>query len=442
MAVFEWLLGKSTLSSFRRPGFVWLWLALALSGFTHSVAAIAFGWLALEITGSPVAVGTVFAVRYVPRLLFGVPVGALSDRMDRRRMLQRVDLLGAVMALGAAGLGLTGNLTFVSLLLVAFLEGAVDTVETTLGRTLVYDLVGRSEAVNGMALEQLGNRGMGAVGAVGAGVLLAWYGSAAPFLSMTISLGAAVALLSRVPRGRRSPPLDNVSPAEIDPRGDEASAQVPEARASGATAPRRRRNLAVVLEGFAVLWRNPAVLLLAAIGAAAEIFAFSSDALLSSFARDILEVGATGLGNLTAARQVGGVAGLLTLAALSTRLRPGTLLFWMCGLFSMSLIAFAGSTSYSLSILLMLGIGVAWAALDVLLPKLVQDRVPDDERGAAVGVWNLSRGAGPLGNLETGAVAGALGTPMAQVINAGALLIVVAAAAWLQRFPRWRISST
>ncbi len=58
------------------------------------------------------------------------------------------------------------------------------------------------------------------------------------------------------------------------------------------------------------------------------------------------------------------------------------------------------------------------------------------DRGAAVGVWNLSRGTGPLGSLETGAVAGALGAPMAQVINAAAFLVVVAGAAPLQRTAR------
>jgi len=422
------LLGTSTLSSFRRPGFGWLWVALALNGFTHSVATVAYGWLALEITGSPVAVGTVFAVRYVPRLLFGVPSGALSDRMDRRRMLQGVALLGGLVTLGTAGLGLTGNLTFTVLLVVAFLEGSFDTVETTLGRALVYDLVGRAEAVNGMALEQLGSRGIGAVGSVAAGVLFAWYGSAATFLSMAISYAAAVALLSRVPRGLRAPAHDD--------------ALVLEDRTANAGKQRRSvGNVAAVLQGFAVLWRSPAVLLLAAIGAAAEVFAFSSDALLSSFARNILEIGPTGLGNLIAVRQVAGAAGLLALAALSTRVRPAKLLFWMCGMFSLSLIAFAGSGSYSLSLLLMLGIGVAWSAIDVLLPKLFQDSVPDGERGAAVGIWNLSRGAGPLGNLETGAVAGAIGAPLAQGINAAVLLVVVAAAAWLQRFPRWRISS-
>ena len=382
-----------------------------------------FGWLALEITGSPVAVGTIFAVRNLPRLLFSVPIGALSDRMDRRRMLQGVNLFGALMALGAAGLGLTGNLTFTALLVVAFLEGAFDAAESTLGRTLVYDLVGGAEAVNGMALEQLGNRGIGAAGSVAAGVLLAWYGSAAPFMTMTVAFIGAVAVLTLIPR--------DLLPTHRQPRA-----------VDGAAPARGLHEFATAFRGFAVLWRNPAVLLIAAIGAGAEIFAFSSDALLPSFARDVLEVGETGLGNLTAARQIGGVAGLLTLAALSTRLRSGRLLFWMCGLFAVALIAFAGSGSYPLSLLLMLGIGVAWAALDVLLPKLVQDRVSDDERGTAVGIWNLSRGTGPLGSLETGAIAGAFGAPMAQVINASAFLIVVLGAALLQRKARWGISST
>lgn len=419
MGTLRLLSGSATLSSFRRPGFVWLWLAMGFSGFIHSVAAITFGWLALEITGSPVAVGTVFAVRYVPRLLFGVPIGTLSDRMDRRRLLQGANLLGAATALGAAWMGFTGNLPFTGLLVVAFLEGAFDTVESTLGRALVYDLVGSSGAVNGMALEQLGNRGIGAVGSVSAGALLASIGSVAAFLAMMIAGVAAVLVLFRVPGGRRAQRLDPAA----------------------ATLPHRRPGkLVVALRGFAMLWRSPAILLLAVIGATAEVFAFSSDALLSTFARDVLAIGATGLGNLTATRQVGGVAGLLVLATLSNRVQPGKLLFWMCGLFSISLIAFAGSTSYGLSLLLMLAIGVAWAALDVLLPKLVQDRVPDEERGAAVGIWNLSRGAGPLGNLEIGALAGTFGSPIAQAINASAMLAVVLAAAWLQRIPRWRIS--
>ena len=203
MVSLERLLGSSTLSSFQRPGFVWLWLSLTTNGFTNAIAAVTFGWLALEITGSPVAVGTIFAVRNVPRLLFAVPIGALSDHMDRRRMLQGVNLFGAALALSGTCLAFTGNLTFIGLLVVAFLEGSFDAAETTLGRAFIYDLVGRDEAINGMALEQLANRAVGAAGSVGAGVLLAFYGASAPFLSMMIGFVIAASALSMIPRSLR-----------------------------------------------------------------------------------------------------------------------------------------------------------------------------------------------------------------------------------------------
>ena len=437
MVSLERLLGSSTLSSFQRPGFVWLWLSLTTNGFTNAIAAVTFGWLALEITGSPVAVGTIFAVRNVPRLLFAVPIGALSDRMDRRRMLQGVNLFGAALALSAAGVAFTGNLTFIGLLVVAFLEGSFDAAETTLGRAFIYDLVGRDDAVNGMALEQLANRAVGAAGSVGAGVLLAFYGASAPFVSMMIGFVVAASVLSMIPRSLRVASVDIARTEFATESAERTGTEVPAVVSSRGTMNRLDlKNSAVFLRGFTVLWRNPAVLLLAVIGAAAEAFAFSSDALLPSFSRDILMVGETGMGNMVAIRQVGSVAALLVLASLSARVRPGKLIFWMCGLFSLSLIAFV---SYSLSLFLMLSIGVAWASVDLLLPKLVQDRVPDSERGAAVGIWNLSRGAGPLGSLEVGVIAGSLGAPIAQIMNAGAFLVVVAVAALLQRNPRWRI---
>ena len=440
MVFLERLLGSSTLSSFQRPGFVWLWLSLTANGFTNTIAAVTFGWLALEITGSPVAVGTILAVRNVPRLLFAVPIGALSDRMDRRRMLQGVNLFGAALALSATGLAFTGNLTFIGLLVVAFLEGTFDAAETTLGRAFIYDLVGRDDAINGMALEQLANRAVGAAGAVGAGVLLAFYGASAPFISMIIGFVVAASALSMIPRSLRVASVDIARTEFAIGSAERTSPEVPTVVSSRRTTNRLDlKNFAVSLRGFTVLWRNRAVLLLAVIGAAAEAFAFSSDALLPSFSRDILMVGEIGLGNMVAIRQVGGVAALLILASLSARVRPGKLIFWMCGLFSFSLIAFAGSASYNLSLFLMLWIGVAWAAVDLLLPKLVQDRVPDSERGAAVGIWNLSRGAGPLGSLEVGVIAGSFGAPIAQVMNAGVFLVVVAVAALLQRDARWQI---
>jgi hypothetical protein len=62
--------------------------------------------------------------------------------------------------------------------------------------------------------------------------------------------------------------------------------------------------------------------------------------------------------------------------------------------------------------------------------------VPDEQRGRAVGVWVLGLGSAPVGHLEMGALAAALGVPAALLIN-GALTLV-AAAMLLLRAPGYR----
>ena len=165
------------------------------------------------------------------------------------------------------------------------------------------------------------------------------------------------------------------------------------------------------------LLRTPAVLVFAVIALSAEVFAYSSEALAPSFARDILHAGEQGLGNLVAARNAGGVVGLLLLGSVARWVRPARLLPLICVGFGLALTAFSFSTSYLLSLALMGMVGIAWGSVDALLPTVLQQNVDDSERGAAVGVWNLSRGFGPLGQLEIGALATTIGVAATQAIN-------------------------
>jgi len=79
--------------------------------------------------------------------------------------------------------------------------------------------------------------------------------------------------------------------------------------------------------------------------------------------------------------------------------------------------AFSFSTSYLLSLALMGMVGLAWGSVDALLPTVLQQNVGDMDRGAAVGIWNLSRGFGPLGQLEIGALATIIGVAATQALN-------------------------
>ena len=93
-----------TLAAFRNAGYPALWLAEAAAGFGWSATQVAIGWIALAATDSVLAVGATFAIRLVPALLFGIPLGGLVDRYDRRITLILVNLVSdGPVAVGGRG---------------------------------------------------------------------------------------------------------------------------------------------------------------------------------------------------------------------------------------------------------------------------------------------------------------------------------------------------
>lgn len=402
-------IGTETLASFKFRGYPWLWLSISLNGYANMMSQIAIGWLALDLTGSPLGVGIAVASRALPRIVLGVPFGALSDRHDRRIILQITNFFGAAVSAGAIITVLFDSLSFGMLVAVAVLVGVFDVAETSVSRALVYDIVGSKQALNGMALVSLADKLFAVLGALSAGLLLSVVGASGAFGGM----GAAYFLSALSLAGVRRAYIWERNAGDLPTSREEPS--ISDNRPSG----RFVKNLVMI-------WKNPGLLLLAGIAVTMEVFAFSSDVLLPSFARDIFKVGESGLGIMTAIRNVGGVVGVLVLAGISTRVRQGPLLGFACVAFGLGLAAFASSPAFALALFVLLLIGVMWASVDSLLPTLLQYSVPDEERGASVGVWNLSRGFGPLGHLEVGALAGAIGASAALTINGGWIVIIIA----------------
>lgn len=387
-------IGANTFASFRKPGYRLLWLSFSLSGFAHAASFVIIGWLALELTGASFAVAMAVAFRTLPRAVLSIPLGSVADRYDRRRLLQLIYLFGLAVSVGAALAGFIGLLGFVELVVVALLLGIFDAALSVVSKVYVYDLVGAQVAVNGIALENLASKLAGIFGAFSAGVILEQRGASTVFVIMAGAYLCSLLALVRIKRSVRLP--RDYTLAKID-----------------------------IYSGIRLLRRNRAVLLLAVVAVAAELFAFSSIVLLPTFAKDIFEVGESGLGTLTAVEALGSIVGLLLLANASRRGQKVPVLLRHCALFALGLIAFAGTSRYSLALLLIIVIGGASAAVDSLLPTLLQDRVGDQERGAATGIWNLSLGLGLLGHLEIGALAGAVGAPLAQGTNGAILLLII-----------------
>lgn len=380
----------STLAAFRVPGFPALWVSGTAGAVGWSVGTVAMGWIALEVSDSSLVVGLTFAARLVPALILGIPLGALVDRFDRRLTLVTVNLMSFVAMLFVAALAAFGLLGLVEIVLTSLLLGIFDTVRGAANQSYAFDLAGPEGATNAIAIGNLGGQLFSSVGSILGGVVLEVSGPGPTFALAAIPalLAAGLLFLS----GRRGGRL----------------------RAAPRLVPSFRTSITLIL-------RNRLVALIALVVIVGEALGFSSMSLYPTFARDVLGTDATGLGLMSAARSVGGVAGLLLLATLGFGGRGGKLLLLACISFGLGLVGFAISTIFLVSLLFLVLVGAAAAAMDTLGQSLIQQSVEDHERGAAMGIWFFSIGFGPFGFIGLGAAATVVGGPLAMGVS-GTLL--------------------
>jgi predicted MFS family arabinose efflux permease len=216
------------------------------------------------------------------------------------------------------------------------------------------------------------------------------------------------------------------------PRSDDGQLSVPPSSPSGPSLPAHPGNRAVQRPGvdlgraLTLLTRNRLLAILALAIILAEIFGFATQTLLPTFARDVYDVGASGLGLMTAVRSGGGALGLLILSRLGAEGRAGRVFLSGAGAFGLALFLFAVSPFYALALGLLAISGLCASVMDTLGQTLIQRNAHERERGAAMGVWVFSVGFGPVGHLTLGAAASSFGAPLAQAVSGVSLMLVAA----------------
>ena len=359
------------------------------------------GWLVLELTDSALLLGTVSAAGTLPVLLFTLYAGVLADRVEKRRVLVAAQAGAAAVALALAVLTDTGWITVPWILALVFLLGTASAFEIPTRQSFFVELVGQEDLTSAIALNSSAFSATRVVGPALAGVLLGSVGVAACFYLNAVSYLAVIAglLMIRLPPFRR-----------------------PERTAS---------TLANLREGFAFIRGDRLVRTLVWTIAALSVLGFPYVMLLPVFARDVLHVGAPGLGWLLAASGSGALAGGITLSALASRVPRGRLVLAACFSFALLVGAFALSRSLPLSMLLLAAAGFCMILNNGCVNSLLQSLVPDRLRGRVMSVYVfMFLGMAPLGSLQAGALARWMGAPAALAAGAAVLALVVLGVAW------------
>lgn len=123
------------------PAFNRLWAGSLVSNLADGVLIAAAPLLAITLTDSTVLISIIGAMVMVPWLLFAIPIGAMVDRVDRRKILAfsnafRAFIIG-VLAVGIA----TGEVTIYWLIAAAFIIGVCEVANDTTAQSLIPQIL-------------------------------------------------------------------------------------------------------------------------------------------------------------------------------------------------------------------------------------------------------------------------------------------------------------
>jgi hypothetical protein len=333
----------------------------------------------------------------VPLLLVGLPAGVLADRGDRVALLRGANatmalaltLLGTLAALGRVTIGLVLGVTF--------LVGCARALQQVTQQVHAHDLVGAARLTEALGTLGIAMRVGGLVGSLVTGRLIGDLGPGPAYVAAAAaSLLATLVLPGGSPRGSRLPTT---------------AGSILEGLAGFVAAAKAERRLPLYM----------------ALTAAGEVLGFSHQAVLPSLARDVLRVGPEGLGVMSAARQAGGILGMLVVGRLSQLGGLTSLFIGVLGIFGVGVAGLGLASGYGAVLVLLLLINVVGSVADVLGQTLMQQAVPAGLRGRASGAWVVAIGVGPMGQLQIGALVSWVGVGAALGLSGTALVAVAAA---------------
>jgi predicted MFS family arabinose efflux permease len=376
----------------RHPVFRRLWFGALASSVGQWMQQVALGWLAIVMTNSPGFVGIVTFSAGVPFLVVAPFGGALIDRIDRRRLMLSCQVLAFLLAAVLAVDVMSGFIQPWHLPIAAFLNGSLQALLIPTQQSLVPALVPRESLTNAVGLMSAGQNMTRVVGPSVAGVVIGTIGVGPTFLAQAMAIAASFLLVLGIvlpPRAQRT------------------------ARGSS------------IFDGIRLVTSRPDLRSLFLLASIPTFFVFPYIGFLNVFARDILQIGAQGLGLLMAVSGCGAVVGSLLVAAAARSEGTGRLLLGMTVLYGLPIVGVALSRTLWITLPMLFVAGMLGAAFMSGNNALVQHRVSDDVRGRVMGAYMLTWGLMPLGSLPMGMIADRIGTPAA--VAGGAVISSVLA---------------
>jgi MFS family permease len=366
---------------------------------------IALAWFVVELTHSPLAIGGLAFCRFLPFMLFGLWAGVVADRFDNRRLVMWTQAAQMAVSLALTAFAFAGFENIPAIYALAFLGGTALVFDAPGRQSLTFQMVGRNELPNAVALNTGLFNGSRIIGPAIAGVIIAAGGVGICFAINTVSFLAVLTALALM-RGQELYPV----------KRDE-----------------RKRTGAAIREGLSYAWHTPEIRLALIILGISSTVGFNFHVILPVLTSQTLDAGPRAFGILSACFGAGALVGAAVQAArgkASWRL----LLTGATG-FSSTLVLLALVTTVPQAGAVLFAAGICFTMWVSNTSAILQLRAPDRLRGRVMSLFMFAfAGLAPIGGLFAGWLMDLGGTPLALSIG-GAMSLAVVSFAWTRHLP-------
>jgi MFS family permease len=393
--------------AFSYPNFQKFMVARFLTTIASEMQSVAVGWQIYETTHRPLDLGLAGLAQFLPGMCLFLVAGHAADRFPRPKILQICYACFALCSALLLAYTLFGFRSTFLIYAVLLLNGTVRAFNAPASQSIIPNLVAKEHFPNAIAWSSSILQTATIAGPMVGGLLYGITGRPVPvYASSCVAYIVASGLLNSVR-------IAHVERARETVVGNY-----------------------VVLEGLRYIWKNKLIL-----GAMSlDLFAVllgGAVALLPVYAREILGVGAIGLGILRSAPGVGAVLMGLALAHRPLQRRAGPAMFICVAAFGLFTIVFGVSHNVTLSVLSLLCAGAADTVSVIVRHTIIQLSTPDDMRGRVSAVNMVFIGASnEVGQFESGLTAQWLGTVPAVLL--GGIGTILITGLWTVLFPQIR----
>lgn len=382
----------------RLPNFRRYWTGSLLWILGMQMQSITVAWEVYRRTGSALDVGLVGLVQVIPLLSFILLAGHVADRHNRRYVLMAALSLSCVASLGLAAISYF-ELPTAGMYVCLFSIGVARAFQQPARSSLLPQLVPRVLFPNAVTWGLGGFQLAQVLGPALAGWMLGMFEHA--YLIYMIQAAGAITFIALLSGVKQTTYNEIASSATLKSLG----------------------------EGVQFVWHNKVILGAMALDMFAVLLG-GATALLPIYAKDILQVGPTGLGWMASAPAVGALCMSFALVHRGPMSRAGrTLLVAVAG-FGAAIIVFGLSTSLTVSLVALFLTGAFDCISVVVRHTLVQTLTPDRMRGRVSAISGMFISASnELGEFESGTLAYWTSPVFAVVFGGiGTLTVVLTAA--------------